>query len=75
MAEKIGMGAVGAVYKGISDTGEIVAIKQISLHNISNEKLQSIETEIGLLKKLNHENIVKYKGHLFFNLEYIKQKN
>lgn len=56
------MGAVGAVFKGVSDTGEIVAIKQISLHNISTDKLGSIETEINLLKKLNHPNIVKYKG-------------
>lgn len=79
MGELIGKGAIGWVYRGMNiETGMIVAIKQVSLTNIKEEQLQSIQSEINLLKRLKHENIVKYidyiqnETHLNIILEYIE---
>ncbi len=61
-----------------TETAETVAIKQIDLHNISQEFIKSIETEINLLKCLDHPNIVKYKDfirtktHINIILEYVE---
>jgi serine/threonine protein kinase len=67
------------VYKGIdTSTGDVVAIKQISLAGVSQENLAGVMGEIDLLKTLNHKNIVKYIGsfktrsHLYIILEYME---
>jgi len=61
----IGKGAFGQVYKGINlDTGEVVAIKQIDLQNVSGVELDSVMSEIELLAKLSHPNIVRYISFL-----------
>ncbi|KAJ3397744.1 hypothetical protein HDU92_004160 [Lobulomyces angularis] len=61
----IGKGAFGSVYSGLNErTGETVAIKQINLLNIPKCEVDLIMMEIGLLKGLNHPNIVKYKGFI-----------
>lgn len=63
LGECIGKGAFGKVYKGFNtETGQTVAIKQLSLMNVTEDKLKSIYKEINLLKKLSHPNIVKYVG-------------
>ena len=55
-----------------------MAIKQIDLYSISSENIRSIESEINLLKKLDHPNIVKYieciqtKTHINLVLEYVE---
>ena len=79
LGELIGKGAIGWVYRGMNiETGIIVAIKQVSLQNIKEEQLQSIQSEINLLKRLKHENIVKYidyiqnETHLNIILEYVE---
>lgn len=60
----IGKGAYGAVYQGVNIvTGDFVAIKQVKLSNIPKDQLGGIMTEIDLLKKLKHDNIVKYIGY------------
>lgn len=76
--EQIGKGAKGIVYKGINiETASIVAIKQISIENIGEDGEKAIQMEISLLKKLKHENIVKYidaistDTHLYIILEYV----
>jgi serine/threonine protein kinase len=62
LGECIGKGAFGKVYQGFNtETGQTVAIKQLSL-NVTEDKIKSIHKEISLLKKLNHPNIVKYVG-------------
>ena len=68
------------VFKGTDvRTGELVAIKQMSLSGISQDNLQGIMGEIDLLKNLNHRNIVKYVGsfktrtHLYIILEYMEK--
>ena len=79
LGEPIGKGAYGKVHKGVDlQTGDIVAIKQVSLENIAHEDLSSIMLEIDLLKALNHKNIVKYlgsfktKSHLYIILEFVE---
>lgn len=41
-------------------TGEVVAVKK--LQQSTDEHLRDFEREIAILKSLQHENIVKYKG-------------
>ncbi|KAL4497354.1 hypothetical protein ABPG72_011289 [Tetrahymena utriculariae] len=62
--ELIDKGAYGKVYKGIDTiTNQIVAIKYIEITGTFEEvkkEINSLKKEIVLLKKLNHQNIVKY---------------
>ncbi|KAI3652518.1 hypothetical protein MP228_001943 [Amoeboaphelidium protococcarum] len=65
LGDCIGKGAFGAVYRGLNkETGEVVAIKQVKLADIPKSEVASIMLEIDLLKKLNHQNIVKYSGFI-----------
>jgi serine/threonine protein kinase len=80
LGEELGRGAFGQVFKGTCiKTGEVVAVKQIALSGMSQDRLADIMQEIDLLKKLNHENIVKYiesfktRSHLHIVLEYMEQ--
>jgi serine/threonine protein kinase len=62
----IGRGAFGMVYKAnISETGEIVAIKKCE------EDPKYINRELGILSRLNHQNIIKLKYN-FNTQEYDK---
>jgi hypothetical protein len=79
IGEELGRGAYGQVFKGMdAHTGDVVAIKQISLSGVSQENLVSVMGEIDLLKTLNHKNIVKYIGsfktrtHLYIILEFME---
>lgn len=61
-----------------SETGDFVAIKKISLNNISHDQIKSLTVEVDLLKRLNHPNIVKYvdtintENNLYIIIEYIE---
>lgn len=75
----IGKGGFGTVYRAFNvDTGQTVAIKQISLDSIPKDQLAGIRMEIDLLKKLRHDHIVTYlgsfntKNHLNIVLEYME---
>eukprot|EP01103_Thecamoeba_quadrilineata_P013080 TRINITY_DN3524_c0_g1_i2.p1 TRINITY_DN3524_c0_g1~~TRINITY_DN3524_c0_g1_i2.p1 ORF type:complete len:314 (-),score=55.65 TRINITY_DN3524_c0_g1_i2:879-1820(-) len=75
----LGKGNFGVVYQGLDlENGEFVAIKQIQLNKIPKDQINSIMSEINLLKKLNHKHIVKYIGYAksdeFLNiiLEYVE---
>jgi len=80
LGETIGKGGFGTVIKGISmTTGQFVAIKQIPLSSLpTKEDHAQIDLEIGLLRKLNHRNIVKYidkhhdKHHYSIILEFVE---
>ena len=62
--ETIGRGASGKVYKALSqETGQTVAIKQIAVAQDS-KQLSGIHKEIGLMRRLDHPNIVRYFGSL-----------
>ena len=56
-----GKGAYGTVYKAVEvETGEIVAIKVISLVDQPPEDFRLIEKEIEFLASCNHPNVVRY---------------
>ncbi|KAG8595609.1 hypothetical protein GDO81_001572, partial [Engystomops pustulosus] len=63
--QQLGKGNFGSVelcrYDPLQDnTGEVVAVKK--LQHSTEEYLRDFEREIEILKSLQHENIVKYKG-------------
>uniref|UniRef100_A0A8C1W0U4 Tyrosine-protein kinase n=1 Tax=Cyprinus carpio TaxID=7962 RepID=A0A8C1W0U4_CYPCA len=63
--QQLGKGNFGSVemcrYDPLQDnTGEVVAVKK--LQHSTTEHIRDFEREIEILKSLQHENIVKYKG-------------
>lgn len=57
--EHIGEGSFGKVYKARrKNTGFTVAMKFITKHGKSEKDLKNLRQEIGILRKLNHENII-----------------
>jgi len=57
---RIGEGTYGIVYRGRSKlSGQIVALKKIRMEQENDGLPVSSLREIAILKKLNHENIVK----------------
>ncbi|KZF22538.1 Pkinase-domain-containing protein [Xylona heveae TC161] len=82
----IGQGSFGSVYLALHCiTGELMAVKQVELpsnagNQVDNKKksmLSALKHEIGLLRELQHPNIVQYLGsssdeqHLNIFLEYV----
>ena len=43
-------------------TGELMAVKQIAIDEVSTKELSSLENEINLLRSFRHPNIVRYIG-------------
>jgi len=75
LGEKLGKGAFGTVYKGLDRrTGQFVAIKRLNISLVDSEVMMK---EIELLKKFQHNNIVKYicaiktEKHMNVVLEYV----
>jgi serine/threonine protein kinase len=80
--ELIGEGSYGKVYKGFDeDHGDLFAIKEIDFRNISSNnyieaKINSFRSEIEILSRISHKNIVRYYGtnynkevfHIFLEL-------
>jgi serine/threonine protein kinase len=79
----IGQGSYGKVYEALDEEkGQLIAVKVIdkkrlnSLNNNSQSSISQFESEIEILSKLNHKNIVKYygsnqsKNHLKIFFEY-----
>ncbi|CAH9143234.1 unnamed protein product [Cuscuta epithymum] len=60
LANKIGEGGFGPVYKGILSDGGIVAIKQLSSKSKQGNK--EFLNEIGMITALQHPNLVKLYG-------------
>ncbi|KAI9831362.1 MAG: ATP binding [Thelocarpon superellum] len=82
----IGQGSFGSVYLALhAITGELMAVKQVEMPSdtgsqVDNKKksmVEALKREIGLLKELQHPNIVQYLGsssdddHLNIFLEYV----
>jgi len=69
----IGRGAFGSVYRGLTDEGHTIAIKELQLPVIGDgvldartkAQVESFKKEITLMKTLHHENIVRYLGSHF----------
>jgi serine/threonine protein kinase/WD40 repeat protein len=61
--EMLGQGAFGVVYLGLNvESGELMAVKQMAIDEVSSKELSSLENEINLLRNLRHPNIVRYIG-------------
>lgn len=51
------------VYKALNmSTGQIVAVKRISLEGMDDKQVKEVMREVELLKTLSHPSIVKYEG-------------
>jgi serine/threonine protein kinase len=44
------------------NTGQMVAVKRISLSGLKEEEISQLMKEVDLLKSLSHPGIVKYEG-------------
>ncbi|KAI9826775.1 MAG: ATP binding [Phylliscum demangeonii] len=82
----IGQGAFGSVFLALHEfTGGVMAVKQVEMPSDSGTQMDrqkqsmvaALKHEIGLLRELQHENIVRYLGsssdeeHLNIFLEYV----
>jgi serine/threonine-protein kinase ULK2 len=58
--QEIGRGAYATVYRGYNvKTGQEVAVKEINTSNLSTKLKQSLQSEITVLRRVKHENIVQ----------------
>jgi serine/threonine protein kinase len=56
LGTELGRGAYGVVFQALRQgTGDFVAAKRFNLHS-----LEEMEAEIGMLRRLHHQHIVKY---------------
>jgi len=61
--EILGKGAFGVVCLGLNvETGELMAVKQMTMDDISKKELAQLDNEINTLRSLRHPNIVRYIG-------------
>ena len=77
--EDIDKGAFGkVVHAKEKRTGQDIAVKIIDKLHADQKLIKKMKEEISILKKLNHENIVKFYGHietsnqLLIKMEYLK---
>ncbi|XP_046371744.2 uncharacterized protein LOC124145836 [Haliotis rufescens] len=65
----LGKGAFGTVWCGLTNEGELIAVKQIDLNTTDMDKAhreyEKVQEEVELLKNLRHKNIVGYMGTSF----------
>jgi len=59
---KLGQGAFGVVYKGVTRNGDDVAVKRFLNSSLDFKQLKN---ELYNLRKLNHQNIVQVLGYCF----------
>ncbi|KAL8254954.1 hypothetical protein R6Q59_033175 [Mikania micrantha] len=59
----IGTGGYGQVYKGTLDTGHVVAIKRAQQRSL--QGAQEFKTEIELLSRIHHKNVVSLVGFCY----------
>jgi serine/threonine protein kinase len=63
LSECIGKGQFGSVYKALNNTtGQMVAIKRVSLDGMNDKDAKNVMGEVELLERLDHPSIVKYMG-------------
>ncbi|KAF8700473.1 hypothetical protein HU200_034416 [Digitaria exilis] len=66
-AKKLGQGGFGAVYKGILPDGREIAVKRLSQN--SRQGIKELKTELVLVAKLQHKNLVRLVGVCLENHE------
>jgi len=77
IVSEIGEGAFAKVYKGAqTKSNQTVAVKSVPRAKLDKKTFQSLESEISILKKFQHENIVqlidcfKSKNHVHLIMEF-----
>lgn len=51
------------MYRALNlNTGQMVAVKRISLQGLSEDEISNLMKEVDVLKRLSHPSIVKYEG-------------
>ncbi|XP_017190598.2 G-type lectin S-receptor-like serine/threonine-protein kinase At1g11410 [Malus domestica] len=60
VANKLGKGGFGSVYKGVLHNGKEVAVKRLS--NNSDQGIEEFKNEVVIIAKLQHRNLVKIIG-------------
>ncbi|XLU69892.1 hypothetical protein S245_028945 [Arachis hypogaea] len=68
-SNKLGEGGFGEVYKGTLTDGKELAIKRLSKK--SGQGLEEFKTEVALIAKLQHRNLVKLLGFCIQGVEKI----
>ncbi|KAM0063439.1 putative protein kinase RLK-Pelle-DLSV family [Helianthus debilis subsp. tardiflorus] len=58
---KLGQGGFGAVYKGILEDGQEIAVKRLSKY--SSQGIDEFKNEVICISKLQHRNLVKLLGY------------
>ncbi|EPY20964.1 fused, partial [Strigomonas culicis] len=72
VVELIGEGSFGKVYKGrIKGSGQIVAMKFIVKKGKNEKELRNLRSEIEILTKLNHDNIITLFDSFETDLEFV----
>ena len=81
MLERVGEGSFGKVYKGRRKlTGQVVALKFISKHGRSEKEMRNLRSEIEILRKLDHINIIllldafETDGEFVVVTEYVRKR-
>ena len=63
LGECIGRGQFGSVYRGLNmHTGEVVAVKRISLAGKNEADITELSQEIETLQSVSHPSVIKYLG-------------
>ena len=57
LANKLGEGGFGSVYKGILSNGMAIAVKRLSKY--SGQGIKEFKNEVVLISKLQHRNLVR----------------
>ncbi|KAK9706463.1 hypothetical protein RND81_07G127000 [Saponaria officinalis] len=60
---KLGEGGFGGVYKGTLSNGQLIAVKRLSVS--SSQGMQEFKTEVLLVAKLQHRNLVRLLGFCY----------
>ncbi|BFG43137.1 hypothetical protein CerSpe_294110 [Prunus speciosa] len=61
LANKLGKGGFGSVYKGVLCNGKEVAVKRLAKH--SGQGIEEFKNEVVLIAKLQHRNLVRILGY------------
>uniref|UniRef100_A0A1D1XCQ6 non-specific serine/threonine protein kinase n=1 Tax=Anthurium amnicola TaxID=1678845 RepID=A0A1D1XCQ6_9ARAE len=60
---ELGRGGFGVVYKGVFDDGSMIAVKRMEAAVISTKALDEFQSEIAVLSKVRHRNLVSLLGY------------
>ncbi|MDD0148633.1 protein kinase, partial [Shigella flexneri] len=60
---ELGRGGFGVVYKGQLEDGKYIAVKRMVVGAICNKALDEFQSEITVLSKVRHRNLVSLLGY------------